>query len=112
MPLDLEEYPAILLDLDGSVYHEEHPLPGAVEPANVFATDERQRVALRILRAGRAMLVGVCDDRVYPSPRGMEFGSGALTRMLAYAANVRPIFCGKPEPVFFDELCHRLGVTP
>jgi 4-nitrophenyl phosphatase len=80
-------------------------------PANVFATAERQRVALYLLRAG-AKLVGVCADRVYPSPRGLELGSGAMVNMLAYAANVRPVFTGKPEAIFFEELCAKLGVAP
>jgi 4-nitrophenyl phosphatase len=78
-------------------------------PANVHATAERQRVALYLLRGG-ARLVGVCADRVYPSPRGLEFGSGAMTEMLGYAANVRPVYTGKPERIFFEELCGRLGV--
>jgi HAD superfamily hydrolase (TIGR01450 family) len=80
-------------------------------PTNVYATDDRQRIALQLLRNG-AHLLGICADRVYPSPRGIEFGSGALSWMLGYAANVRPIFCGKPETVFFTELCHRLQVDP
>ena len=82
-------------------------------PTSVFATEDRQRVALEILRRDRAVqLVGICADRVYPSPRGIEFGSGALTMMLAYAANVTPVFTGKPEAIFFRELCGRLGVRP
>jgi NagD protein len=80
-------------------------------PSNVFATDERQRVALQLARKGTA-IVGICADRVYPSPRGIEFGSGALTTMLAYAANAKPVFCGKPEKIFFEELCRRLEVDP
>jgi 4-nitrophenyl phosphatase len=79
-------------------------------PANRYANFERQRIALSLLRKG-ALAVGVCADRIYPSPRGWEFGSGALTLMLAYAADVRPVYCGKPEPVFFAELCRRLGVA-
>jgi 4-nitrophenyl phosphatase len=212
--IDLEAFDAVLLDLDGTVYHEDHALPGAVElirrlqargqpyacltnstssparltarlqhmdvdvdpahiytaalaacdyvldafpatptvmppatprvfnlstegvhemldgkvrwvqgehepcdavicgvPLNVFATQERQRTAMLLLRKG-AQLVGICADRVYPSPRGMEFGVGAFAAMFAYAANVRPVFCGKPEPLFFHELCLRLGVPP
>lgn len=210
MPLDLSQYEAILLDLDGTVYHEDHALPGAVElihrlqargrkyacltnstssperltqrlagmgvqadpghiytaasaavdyviehfaesaqpmprvfnlategihemldgkvqwvesesepcnavicgvPLSVFATDERRRTAMLLLRQGAA-LVAICADRIYPSPRGLEFGVGALAAMLAYAANVQPIYCGKPEPLFFHELCHRLNVEP
>lgn len=80
-------------------------------PANVFATDDRQRAALYYLRAG-ARLIGICADRVYPSPRGLEFGSGPLTHFLAYAANVNHVFMGKPQPIFFRELCRKLGVEP
>ena len=220
--LDLDKYEAILLDLDGTVYHEEHALPGAVElirrlqedgrvyacltnstssperlaarlsrmgvavdpahiytaaaatcdyvmqrfggaaissepprgnppggrvprvynlstegvdemldgrvqwveredepcdavicgvPLNLYATEERQRTALVLLRRGAA-LVGICADRVYPSPRGLEFGVGAMSAMMAYAADVTPTFCGKPEAIFFTELCQRLGVAP
>jgi HAD superfamily hydrolase (TIGR01450 family) len=77
-------------------------------PANSHATPERQRLALTLLRKGAAA-VGVCSDRVYPSDRGLEFGSGALTWQLCYAAAVEPVFCGKPQEIFFHELCRRLG---
>jgi HAD superfamily hydrolase (TIGR01450 family) len=80
-------------------------------PANVYATEDRQRVALYLLRAG-ARLIGICADRVYPSPRGLEIGVGALAHMLAYAAGVTPTFVGKPEPVFFEELCQHLDADP
>jgi ribonucleotide monophosphatase NagD (HAD superfamily) len=80
-------------------------------PSNVHATDERQRTALQLLRSGAA-LVGLCNDRVYPSPRGIEFGAGAMCAMLSYGADVKPVFCGKPERIFFTELCHRLRVDP
>jgi HAD superfamily hydrolase (TIGR01450 family) len=211
VPLDLSQYEAVLLDLDGTVYHEDHALPGAVDlirrlqnagrqyacltnstmspeqiadrlaqlgvdvdpahiypaasaaadyviehfsferlgrkprvfnlsaegvadllqgrvqwvdqknepcdavicgvPLNTLATYERQRTAMVLLREGAA-LVAICADRVYPSPRGLEFGVGALAAMLAYAAAVEPIYCGKPEKLFFTELCHRLQVNP
>ena len=80
-------------------------------PLNVFATETRQRTAMLLLRKG-AMLAGICADRVYPSPRGLEFGVGALTMMLSYASGAQPIFCGKPEKLFFNELCHRINVRP
>jgi 4-nitrophenyl phosphatase len=102
--------------LDGKVHwvqREDEPCDAVIcgVPLNVFATQERQRTAMLLLRRG-ARLVGICADRVYPSPRGMEFGSGAFAAMFAYAANVTPVFCGKPEPLFFHELCARLKVDP
>src|SRR3954470_456350 len=209
VPFDFDAFDAVLLDLDGTIYHEEHALPGAVElirrfqaqgrkyacltnstsspqrisarlarmgvkvdpahiytaaaaacdyvmerfarqsapprvfnlstegvhdmldgkvewvndekagcdavvcgvPVNVFATEERQRTAMLLLRKG-AVLVAICADRVYPSPRGLEFGVGAMAAMMAYATNVTPVFTGKPERFFFEELCRRLGVAP
>jgi HAD superfamily hydrolase (TIGR01450 family) len=80
-------------------------------PPNSHATPERQRLALRLLRKGAAA-VGICADRVYPSERGLELGCGALTWQLAYAAAVEPVFCGKPQEIFFTELCRRLGAQP
>jgi HAD superfamily hydrolase (TIGR01450 family) len=80
-------------------------------PANIYATPDRQRMALFLIRNG-ALAVGVCADRIYPSPRGLEFGSGALTLMLAYAANVRPVYVGKPEKTFFQALCRHLPADP
>ena len=204
--MDFSPFQAVLLDLDGTIYHEDHPLPGALElvnrlqregkpfacltnsttspqrlhqrllrmqmdvepariytaaaaavdyvldrfgrgsrvfnlstdgieemlqgqvqwvqaigepcdvviagvPANVYATEDRQRIALALLRAGAA-LVGICADRVYPSPRGIEFGSGAFCSMLGYASNTLPTYCGKPNAVFFHKLCERLNVDP
>ncbi len=212
MPVDFSPYQAVLLDLDGTLYHEDHALPGAMDlirrlqaegrpfaclsnsttsplrivmrlqrmgvevdpsriytaaaaaadyvlkafspektsaprprvynlategvqemldgsvdwvqtagepchaiiigaPSNVYAIEERLRTALVLARHG-AKLIGICADRVYPSPRGLEFGSGALTHMLAYAANSEPLFSGKPQPIFFHSLCQRLGVDP
>jgi ribonucleotide monophosphatase NagD (HAD superfamily) len=80
---------------------------------SVFATEDRLRTGLAILRSQRTCaLVGICADRVYPSLRGIEFGSGALTLLLSYAADVTPVFGGKPQEVFFHSLCQKLGVTP
>jgi 4-nitrophenyl phosphatase len=35
-----------------------------------------------------------------------------MSAMMAYAANIRPVFTGKPEAFFFRELCRRLGSDP
>jgi HAD superfamily hydrolase (TIGR01450 family) len=81
-------------------------------PTTDYARDEDRRLtALQLARRG-ADVIGMCADRVYPSPRGLEFGAGALTWMIAYAAGVEPVFCGKPQPLFFHELCKRLNVDP
>jgi HAD superfamily hydrolase (TIGR01450 family) len=74
-------------------------------------TESAMRTALQLARDG-ATIIGLCADRVFPSRRGLEFGAGSLTAMLAYAANRQPLFCGKPQPQFFLHLCQRLNVRP
>ncbi|MGF1633670.1 MAG: HAD-IIA family hydrolase [Phycisphaerae bacterium] len=69
------------------------------------------RAGLRLCRGG-AKLLGVCNDRVYTSPAGIEFGAGSFCALLGFGADVPTVFAGKPEPVFFRELCQRLGVNP
>jgi HAD superfamily hydrolase (TIGR01450 family) len=80
-------------------------------PSNQFATEERQRMAVALARKG-ATLVGTSADRRYTSPRGIEIGAGALTQMIAYAADATAVFTGKPQPLFFHELCEKLDVAP
>jgi HAD superfamily hydrolase (TIGR01450 family) len=209
MAIDLSRFSAVLLDLDGTIYHEEYPLPGALDLVrmlqsrhikyaclsnstnspqrtqkmlakmglpidadhiytaaaaacdyllaqrsdrghrprifnlsnaaveemldeqvdwvkhatdpcdaiivgtltNELATPDRQRIALALARRG-ARVLGICGDRVYPSPRGMEFGAGAHAWLIAYAAGVEPIFTGKPQESFFRTLCDRIKVDP
>jgi len=78
---------------------------------DVFATAPRRLIALQLLRHG-AMLLGMCADRIFPSKNGIVFGSGAFAHFMGYAADVTPIFTGKPEAIFFQELCARLKVRP
>ncbi|MGA2230318.1 MAG: HAD hydrolase-like protein [Tepidisphaeraceae bacterium] len=75
----------------------------------VNCTLPRLRTGMHLIRRGAACL-GICGDRAFPSPAGLEIGTGSVTRMLAYAANVQPIIFGKPERAFFQGLCDRLGV--
>ncbi len=79
--------------------------------ANKNATPDRFQFAIRHILRGAAH-VALCADRAYPTPRGFEIGSGAVAAMLAYACGHQPIYCGKPQRVFFEELCHHLNVEP
>lgn len=94
--------------------HDEDPECAVVmtaSMANKNATPERFQIAVRHLFRGAAH-IALCADRAYPTPRGFEIGSGAVAEMLAYAAGHKPIYCGKPQRVFFEELCVHLNVRP
>ncbi len=77
-------------------------------PNNLYATVERQRLALHLLRCGAALVV-ICADRIFPTVSAIEYGCGALGLMLSYASSVEAIYCGKPQIIFFHELCRRLN---
>lgn len=78
---------------------------------NPNVTIDRFQIALRHLIRG-ATLVALCNDRTYPTPRGEEVGAGGVAAMLSFAANVTPVLCGKPQRLFFEELCTHLKVRP
>jgi HAD superfamily hydrolase (TIGR01450 family) len=79
--------------------------------AHRFAAIERLQLGMQQLMKG-AKLLGLCADRAYPTVNGFEIGAGGTTAMLAYAADVTPTYCGKPEAWFFLDLCRRLDVDP
>ena len=80
-------------------------------PACHYCTVPRMQIGMRLMRKG-AQCIGICADRAYPGPDGLEIGSGATTHMLSFAAGVEPIFFGKPQKGFFLGLCQRLNVDP
>ena len=48
--------------------------------------------------------LGACAYRVYPSPaRHRDWCWRDDLHELAYAAGVEPVFCGKPQKIFFHE---------
>ena len=80
-------------------------------PVSELAGEARQRTALALARNGAA-IIGMCADRVFVSPRGIEFGAGALAIMLGYAADKPVEFCGKPGALFFQTILDHLNVKP
>src|SRR5262245_50573454 len=110
MPLDLDAYPAILLDLDGTVYHEEHSLPGAVELIRLLqsrgkkfacltnSTSSPQRIGARLQRMG----VELDPHHIYTAAAAacdyvlQHFGSGSPPRVFNLATEgVRQMLEGK-----------------
>src|SRR3954464_12082886 len=71
--LDLSQFDAILLDLDGTVYHEDHPLPGALELIRKLQRENRRFACLsnsassplRVMNRLHAMGVEIDPDHIY-----------------------------------------------
>src|SRR3954463_2476436 len=99
-PLDLSQYQAVLLDLDGTVYHEDHALPGAVELIRRLQQERRtyacltnstsspSRLTLRLKRMG----VDVDPAHIYPAASAacdyvlQRFGDPAAAAVIGVAS--------------------------
>src|SRR5262245_45334951 len=73
MALDFSPYQAVLLDLDGTVYHEDHPLSGAIELIKRLRSEGRNFACLsnssasplRIMSRLELMGVDVDPNNIY-----------------------------------------------
>lgn len=49
-------------------------------------------------------------DRAIPTDDGFKPGNGAITELLKYATNIKPVVIGKPSTIIMDYAIKRLGV--
>jgi len=64
--------------------------------------------AMNVVRGG-ARLIGTNHDPSYPTPDGLRAGGGSMVMAIAYAAEVEPIFAGKPAEAAANLVRSRLG---
>lgn len=72
-----------------------------------FDYDELSR-AMTAVRGG-ATLIGTNHDPTYPTDEGLKPGGGAIVAAIAAAAEVEPVFAGKPHQTAADLVRQRLG---
>src|SRR4051812_31229896 len=73
MPIDFSPYHAVLLDLDGTLCHEDHALPGAVEVVKKFQAEQKKFAILsnstdsplRVMQRLERMGLDVEPDVIY-----------------------------------------------
>ncbi len=78
-----------------------------IEPG--FSYDDLGR-AMTAVRGG-ARLIGTNHDPTYPTSEGLKPGGGSIVAAIAYAAEVEPVFAGKPNAGAADLVRSRLGDT-
>lgn len=72
-----------------------------------FDYDELGRAMLAV--RGGARLIGTNHDPTYPTAEGLKPGGGSIVAAIAAAAEVEPIFAGKPHATAADQVRARLG---
>jgi len=70
-------------------------------------TYEKLARACLAIRKG-ARFVSTNGDIALPTERGLLPGNGSITALIATATETRPVFIGKPEPVFTDLALEKL----
>ncbi len=91
----------------------EAPDPNAVVVCDAGAefTYERLDAAFQLLSRG-APLLAVGDNRYFWSAGALHLDAGPFVRALAYAAEVEPVYLGKPAVGFFEQACAAMGTRP
>lgn len=74
-------------------------------------TYEKLCRATLLIRAG-AKFIATNPDRTFPVPEGQVPGAGAIAAAIAAAADVEPIFVGKPSPAMYRVALEKMGLGP
>ena len=61
----------------------------------------------RLIRNG-AEFVATNIDSTYPTPTGLAPGAGSIVAAVSAASGVAPINCGKPTPVFMEQVVEKI----
>ena len=72
---------------------------------------EKIKIAMRLIIDG-ADFVATNTDGSYPTPEGINPGTGMVIGALQFASGVEPYIAGKPYPAIFNTALKALGVNP
>ncbi len=93
---------------------EENP---AKEVVAVVAGMDRQinhqkiKIAMRLIMNGTAF-IATNTDGSFPTPEGINPGTGMVIGALQFASGVKPFVTGKPHPFIFQAALNGFGATP
>ncbi len=74
-------------------------------------TYEKMHRAADYIRSG-IPFYGTNGDKTFPYPEGEVPGAGSILAAIEAASGVSPLIAGKPEPLLFELMLSRLGVSP
>jgi 4-nitrophenyl phosphatase len=71
---------------------------------------EKIKIAMRLILEG-ADFVATNTDGSYPTPEGINPGTGMVIGALQFTSGVKPYIAGKPYPAIFQTALKTLGVS-
>ncbi|MGB2964698.1 MAG: HAD-IIA family hydrolase [Anaerolineales bacterium] len=72
---------------------------------------QKIKVAMRLILGGAAF-IATNTDGSFPTPEGLEPGTGMVIGALQFASGVEPFVAGKPHPAIFQAALKALGCAP
>ncbi len=96
------------IEKQGGTVVEHHPADAVIVGIDPTFSYEELGRAMTAVRGG-ARLIGTNHDPTYPTAEGLKPGGGAIVAAIAYAAEIEPVFAGKPNVAAADLVRARLG---
>jgi 4-nitrophenyl phosphatase len=72
---------------------------------------EKIRIAMRLIKGGAAF-IATNTDGSYPTPEGINPGTGMVIGALQFASGTKPYVVGKPQPAIFQAALDLYGAQP
>ena len=72
---------------------------------------QKIRVAMRLILGGAAF-IATNTDGSFPTPEGVDPGTGMVIGALQFSSGVEPYVAGKPHPAIFQAALKELGCAP
>ncbi|MCJ7718237.1 MAG: HAD-IIA family hydrolase [Anaerolineales bacterium] len=72
---------------------------------------DKIKVAMRLIQGGAAF-IATNTDGSYPTPEGINPGTGMVIGALQFTSGVKPFIAGKPHPAIFQSALKELDTNP
>lgn len=89
----------------------DHPVVAVVAGMDREVTHAKIRVAMRLIRGG-ALFIATNTDPTFPTPEGLDPGTGMIIGALKGTTSQEPVVMGKPERAIFEAALHHFGSDP
>lgn len=87
------------------------PVAAVVAGMDRQLNHEKIKIAMRLILDGAAF-IATNTDGSFPTPEGINPGTGMVIGALQFASGTEPYIVGKPQPAIFEAALRALGTTP
>ena len=89
----------------------DEPVAAVVAGMDLEINHEKIKIAMRLIKGGAAF-IATNTDGSYPTPEGINPGTGMVIGALHYASGTEPYVVGKPQPAIFQTALRTLESQP